>query len=565
MKTTRLIDSRLDFSTEPSYSVVVGSKQHNFQLVGANSVSNSSLAFTSITVPSLHTVVSRRIVLQTTVQLAITCQNPTVGAPLLNIGSTDAPASFPIHRTCNTLQMSINGASTSLQMRSLFPALKYLGGDEIQEECDSTPSYFDQAASYDSLVGSARNPLGGALVSDSKFHRGAYCLSISNNTCAAANTPQVVYLTFNVAEPIMISPLQYRKISQGMLGVQTMSFNFSMGDPSRMLSHSNVAGTTISAVTGGSGPGNTTLFSNPQLVLEYLVPSGLLEMPKSISLPFHEVVGYQSGQTTITSQQVSLSSGSFQLKSVPNMVLIFAKQPDSSEGVTSPDACFGCRQVGITFDNNVGVLSTAPPSALWEMSKRNGISKDWLDWYGVAGGGAAAGTAGGVLYTTGSVVALEFGTDIPLSEGLAPGVGGSFQFSANGVWDVLGSALNSTVQAQLTCVFIFEGEITLADGVATPSAGLLTQDQVADAKTGPSISYEGAEASGAGLFDSIGSLWNKHKDKVMAGVALAKQGYDAYKNATGGALTYVRGDSGVYGGSSSGGSMSGGKLARRLK
>ena len=130
----------------------------------------------------------------------------------------------------------------------------------------------------------------------------------------------------------------------------------------------------------------------------------------------------------------------------------------------------------------------------------------------MAGGGAAAGTAGGVLYTTDSVVALEFGTDIPLSEGLAPGVGGSFQFSANGVWDVLGSALNSTVQAQLTCVFIFEGEITLADGVATPSAGLLTQDQVADAKTGPSISYEGAEAAGAGLFDSIGSLWNKHKD-----------------------------------------------------
>ena len=102
--TVRRIDSRLDFSTPPSYSVVAGARSHTFQAVSASSASNSSINFNAV-IPSQSTVVSRRIVFQSTVQLAINCTGATTGQALLALGSCDAPSSFPVHRVMNTLTL----------------------------------------------------------------------------------------------------------------------------------------------------------------------------------------------------------------------------------------------------------------------------------------------------------------------------------------------------------------------------------------------------------------------------------------------------------------------------
>ena len=365
----------------------------------------------------------------------------------------------------------------------------------------------------------------------------------------------------------MLPPLQYKKVSQGMLGLRTIGLNIAFGDIGRMWSHANVSGgTTINSISGGTAS-SSSLWSNPQLITEYLTPSALLTMPKEISLPWQEIVGHSNTASTISSQTVSLSLGGVQLTAVPKMVLLFAKQPDSAETWNTPDAFFGCRSVSITFDNKVGILSTCPASSLWEISQRNGIAKSWLDWYGVANttSGLTTSSTSSKLYTTGSVLALEFGTDIPLTDGLAAGVGGSFQFSVSGVWDVLGLATNSTLSAQLTAVLIYEGGITIGGGSAHTNGGMLARDSVvAVADASPSVPYDGASAHGAGFLSGVADFVKKHADKVKGAVELGKKAYDLYQGGassggavSGGGLMYAKGDKGNVGGKIG--------LARRLR
>lgn len=220
--------------------------------------------------------------------------------------------------------------------------------------------------------------------------------------------------------------------------------------------------------------------STPDLLLEYLTVPVTIPVPLVTTLPYREVARYTgasgtgvatysaSGAPTARYNSASLTavpqftieSGSLYLTAIPEAVILYARPtndvrdngagkisyikgqvananqfPSPLQADLSPaavaDAFYPIEQLSIQWNNSTGLLETAQPQNLYEYSKKNGVDLPWVEWYGrtlekvldIQGGAQALGRS-----TTGSVFMARFGYEIPLDEGQAPGLRGSWNF-----------------------------------------------------------------------------------------------------------------------------------------
>jgi len=522
----KVVDTRLDLNVRPKFAVLSGGAKHSFQQYAPSAFSPTQLAF-NITTPSPNVVVSRRMLLKTDISLVITMPTANVAASSPAIGSRDAARSFPVASCTNQLTMSINNTAMSIPLRDVFGAMKWIQGDQLEDFCDESPSFFDNVQEYSSWVGSNRNPLGGAYTSNEKYQRGAFPYTVSAGVVSGSNT--LYTITFTVVEPIFISPLQWAHTSQGLTGVSTMSLQFNLGDVSRMWSTATAIG--AAGYTSVAASGN--LFSNTTLNIEYITPPITEPVPKSVSLPYHEVVPYISTQSTLAplpaGSTATLQGQSVQLSSIPQYALIYARRSNGEEAAAAPDAFLSMRKIDITFNNDNGILSTAQPQHPYEISRKNGVSQRCLEWYG-QGTASLAANVNTAIGLVGSVCLLEFGTDIPLDAGLSPGVAGTFQFSMKA--DFANTGANAVATPTMYVVFINEGVLTVGEGRAYAQMGVVSQSDVLDSKTS-SISQQDISSLG-------GNFYNSASEKTSR---LLRQSAPRGKG-----LVYEKGDDGRLGG-----------------
>jgi len=533
-------DPRLMVSDQISYAVHRGGQNMTSSTYNAITASSSNVVF-NIQVPSEQTLIDRRVLWRATIVLKLTT---SVAVPLgqspLNYGVADALSPFPLHQLCSVMTSTINNNSVSINIRDVLPALlRFNDSRELQRYNGTTPVAFDTVGEYSGAVGTLMNPLGswGNSADNDLCQRGSWVLdgifSDSTATTPLTNAGGIAqgtafYVQFSVAEPLLLSPWIFadpKSNCQAIYGIQNLNYVFNFGDGSRVW---RSAGQNIGA--NGSYVSTTTLpsiqsVSNCQLVFNFLTPHPDDLMPSKNCVPFYELPRYisQVSSSSATASQVvssafQLRSNNIQLNQIPDKLIIQVRKPMGSQVPTDPDCFLSLSAVSINFNNQSGILASATQQDLWRYSAENGSNQSWLEFSGYSNcPGGPANFAGRKQAMSGSLLVLEFGKDIQLTESFySSGSLGNFNLQVNV------SCYNQTPnnyanqQLELVLITLNSGIFVCEKGTSAVYTGLLTKQDCLDASSQPGISSSSLTRMVGGSFlDKIKSAMSNPLVKML--------------------------------------------------
>lgn len=596
-------DDRLNCTDAVSYAVHKGGQNMTSAQFNAISQTPSSVTF-NIQVPSEQTIIDRRILWQSTVLLKMTVAGTAQNAGQLpiNVGLTDALAPFPLHQLTSVMTATINNNSVSLNVRDILPALlRFNDRRELQRYNGYTPVMPDLLAVYPDGVGANLNSLGSwANAADNDLiARGAWVLD--GVTAATAGTQnytslpavlvppvpfingvsQDIWIQFTVSEPLLISPFIFadpKANNQGFYGVQNMNFVFNIGDTSRVWRTCGY--NPINAITGlpQTPYGNTWItgmsvvnFTNTKLIFNFLTPhpSDLLSARNAV--PFYELPRFitssqtpQNGYVPSTSSSVpqvfQLTTSSLQLNQIPDKLIIQVRNPLASTSWAQPDAFLGIKGISINFNNQSGILASATQQDLFRYSVENGSNQSWFEFSGYANVPDPSSGSGRRIPTSGSLLILEFGKDIQLTEDYyASGSLGNFNLQIN---LQCYNQFPYAVTPEIVLITMNSGLFVNERGTSSTYTGILTKQDVLEASAQEPLYQSSVKRMvGGGFLDSLKSVAGKVLPHLL------KHGKEALAKSDHPVAKLAHSAMGAMGYGSSGGGASGGarmKLADRL-
>lgn len=368
-----------------------------------------------------------------------------VGAALGNIlnPGADAPRAYPISGSMEVLQSSINGQSFSIYISDMIHALTHFNTEiKLQnKDYSMTPTYCDQTQAYGDLApGSVRNPLGGYQngIDQCPMQRGGFPFTI------VQNTPTQAVVDMVLCEPLFMSPFYFGcGNGQGYYNCTTMDFNFTfLSNANRFWSHVNLPGsnniTNVQAFFSSFTVPFATPFSyfesQPILLFKYITPDSIqvLSPNMPITYPYYDVQRYPLDFPSAVTPGASnatgiISSNNLQLNSIPRLMYIYARTRNQDlyavgTGCTLTDTYLALENINITFANYTGLLSSCSKFQLYQIAIKNGCTMNWAQWSGERENDPASFIFPVPQYgTIGSVLAIEFATDIGLPSDMCPG------------------------------------------------------------------------------------------------------------------------------------------------
>ena len=536
------VDSQRD------YAILKGGNQVTWKKYTTTSISNSAITW-SCPPPSGNVFVDRKQYVLLPVRLVFTASGVAVGT-VLNPGN-DAPRAFPLNGSLEVLQSSINGQSFSIFISDIVHALTHFNTDIKLHNRDYslTPCYQDQTQSYADLAsGYVRNPLGGYHngLHQADMQRGAFPFTIVQNTANQAIVDMVI------CEPLFLSPYFWGcGDAAGFYNVTTMDFNLTfLSNANRFWSHLNIAGsnpvTNIQAIfsnfTAGGLPAYTYSDNQPLMLFKYITPdeTQVLSPNMPITYPYFDVQRYPLNFATAVipspSNSVSttgaISSNNLQLNSIPRMMYIYARVQNNDlytigTGASQTDTYLALENLNITFANYTGLLSSADKAQLYQIAAKNGCGMNWTQWSGERENSASSFVFPVAQYgTIGSIMAIEFATDLGLPSDMAPGLQGQFQLQVNAQFR---NTSNANINATLFIIIVSEGSFTIPGlNSATRQLGVITKSDILNAQSKPSVDYDdirdsayGGEGNFLSNLKKFGSKVNDflRKSKIISSVA----------------------------------------------
>ena len=558
---------------------------------------NASTVTWNIQVPSEQTIIDRRVLWQSTILLKLTCANTPAGQLPINYGVSDALAPFPLHQLATVMTATINNNSVSVNIRDVLPALlRFHDRRELQRYNGMTPVMPDLLASYPDGIGALLNSLGSWANSadNDLLPRGSWVMDGFSTTLSGGALPNPctlptagyvgdIYAQFTVSEPLLLSPFIWadpKSNNQGMYGVQNMNFVFNLGDTSRVWRSANLNNTALAPSIGTpynavTGVGNDYIsassiqsISNSKLIFNFLTPhpSDLFsarnvcpfyELPRYISTPGQQYLGFpvtanMSARPTVQ----TVSTSSLQLNQIPDKLIIQLRNPLQNCVAGTPDAFLGINNISINFNNQSGILASATPQDLWRYSVENGSNQSWNEFSGFANVPDPVTGFGKRIPTSGSLLILEFGKDIQLTEDYyASGSLGNFNLQIQiGAYNQFPYAITP----EIVIITVNSGLFVNERGTSSTYTGILTKSDVLECSSQEPVFQSSVKRMvGGGFLDSLKTVAGKVMPHVMKHVA--KMDHPVGKVAQ--AMGYGSSGGGSSGGGSSGGRM---KLADRL-
>ena len=490
-----VLDPKVRVNSKRVYAVLKGSSVNSWQVFPATTINNSQIQITC-NPPNRDIIINRKCYLRATFTLTFT----GVGNPLLRMDGADAPRAYGLAQSISSLQMTVNNDTiTQAPLYQYFPALLHYHNkvETRREEYSMTPSMLDQSQEYSSLFQTVRSPLRGYRdsVSAGDESRAGFPMVINNG-----NNTATVQLT--ITEPIWLSPFLFGEDEgSGLVGVQNMSFSATLGNLQRLWSHDAVNGNNITALS--------VSLNSASLLFNYMTPNPLEPIPRAISYPYFNIVSYPTKSNAVipAGSSVTLQMSNVQLTSIPRRMYIFARDDDSvyqnDGGYAYSDSFLSLSGSGnplrVSWNNNQ-FLSGASVQDLYKLAVKNGCSISYPSWVGALTGANFAGTAS-VSTGVGSVLCLEFGTDIGLNPTESAGLLGNFQISLAGDFKNISQR---NITPTLYVVMVYEGVFNCIDGACSHSIGVLTQKDVLEAPLDSGVSYKQVEnVYGGGWWDDF--------------------------------------------------------------
>ena len=535
----KVIDPRLNINNSRYYVALKGASVNNFQSFPATNVNNSSTQIT-MNPPSSDIVISKLMYKKFIFDVSLIGTNVGPGN-LLNDGFY-APRFLPCMQVTTSESITIgNDTFTQSPINQYFNELLRYNNmfHDRFTYLSLSPSMMDQSQEYSDLTSSVRNPLATYGNNSYEVARGSYV-----GMEVLTNTPLTATIRLTVIEPIMISPLIFGERSNnspGIVGVENMSYTCTFGNLSRCMSLVQNQGSPNINITTV----NVNL-SSSSILCNYLTPDPLEPIPKSLVCPYFSIISYPTRSSVLINpgNSVSLTMQSVQVNSIPRRIYIYARQDDSLKTAFTSDACFSLgdgNPLTVNWNNNI-FLSSATSEDLYNISCKNGCNLNYTQF----------------KKETGSVLCLEFGTDIGLQSNQAPGLLGNYQLQVTCNFKNTGSI---AVAPTLYCVIVSEGTFNINNGSCSHMIGVLSQNDVLNSKYVSGITYQNAnDIYGGNFFDTLKNVFSKVgsfiKDHKIISKGLGALPFPQAQAASKLAETLGFGDSG--------GGMSGGRVRRPM-
>jgi hypothetical protein len=529
LESVLVYEPRLNLNSKKFYAIKRGGQDVAPQPQPAQSSSTSNMEF-QCNPPNPNVAVDRLCWVSVPVQIVMTGTGPTVGpshnllddcpqSPAYNGVAAQGFRSYPLSKVTSNLKININDNSVSIPMNEVIDGLQhYYNNDRMQFLSYSmTPSQQDQYQNYSEALNSARNPLAG--YNDQGPHdmpRGAFPFTIT------AQSPTSATVNAILTEPIWLSPFLFSgddtiDEEEGLIGVQTMKMTFTLqnlqGAFSRLWSSVNpadVAAGTVSTITNFV----VTFPQLPQLLFTYVTPNDIQPIPAAPVYPYYTIDWYPTFAGSIApGASFTVSSQNVQFNSIPNQVYIWARQQNSDLNSYSTDTYANLESLSITFNNKTGILASASAQDLYNIAVENGCNLSFPQWNSHCG----------------SVLSLQFGKDIPLGPLEAAGLSGTYQFKITATMNNPNTL--HAINYELYIVTISEGTMTVVNQHTVTQVGVISKQNILDAKVSNNVNYNmikrvygGNFLSGLKSFISkVGDIGSKVLPYAKAALPLARQ------------------------------------------
>lgn len=557
-------DARMRVTDSLPFGVVKSGQNVTTQIYPATSQSASSQTY-SIQTPSEVTLLDRNIVWQSTYEIEIR-GNPVAGEFLVDLGNRDALAPLPLHMSATTLQVQVNNNSVSVNIRDVLPQLLRMYGDDraLARWNGIAPLMPDTYRSYADQLGANNNSNGSwaQTADNSLISRGSFSIDSLEQTTPAIGAGEknrqtigdgslrVVRLRFTSLEPLFLSPFHFANLSANQMaiyGVSNLNFIFNISAQANRLWR---CGATEAAIPNYSV--SVAAVSGSRLIFQMLTPHPSQILPSKNVVDYVDFPRYLTTFTnTIGAAAVSalnelvptttvFSSNNIQLNQVPDMLVICARKPMSQQTNRDSDSFFPITGISINWNNQSGLLANATQDTLYRMSAKS-TNQTWQEFKGFANKylppvGASYDTQLQNVLTSGSILALRFGQDIPIVEEFyAAGSLGSFNLQFN---VTLQNYTLAAQQVELVLMCVNSGLFITSQGVSSTYTGILTKSDVLAASEMKPVSERhlrlvgGVESSAV---TSVADVAPKAQEAIMDAVSAAKSALGKGMGFSGGA------------------------------
>lgn len=582
-RTVLIEDARIaDITPTEVFGVQSSASQSTYQQFQAVSTSNSSIVF-NVQIPSENIVIDRHVLISTQLAFQLSLGNVPVGQQCFQYGLTDALQAFPLNSLFTTTQATINNVSVSTNLQDVLPMLMRMSDRRMLSRYNSmTPSlpdanwgeYKDAPATNSNPVASYNNssydehfePRGSFALDSLQIDRyvsGVYTDSSPISTSASTNT-WVISIRVTLTEPFLaLSPFINcePECAAGLVGVNNLSMVLNIDSTCRRL-----FSTANNAVSGGNslvgfinniqlgfpvapngGSAQSVGFQNTRLLFNFLSlqPEQYAKISTKNVVPFLDYPRYlttfTSGTTISAGGSSTLTSQSIQLNQIPDLILITARVPMSSQNWNYSSSFLTIDGISVNFNNASGLLASATQQDLYNISFRNGSSQSYYEFRGRAAVNNNATGGVSTVPTTGSLLVLNPVNDFSLPSYLSASSLGQYQFQFN--LRVSNQYDFSVVQPEICIITINSGIFATQQGTSQIFTGILTKEQVLRTK----------EQNPVPQMDSV-------EYKRMVGGKLQNRGMgNVMKMVKKMAAPLVMSAAGMSGGVMSGGAISGGK------
>jgi hypothetical protein len=508
VEVARINDPRMEINRRRFYTALKGCSVSTHQSFPATNISSSSVQITC-NPPNRGIVIARKVFKEGVYDITITGTNTGV-SNILSDGYY-ALRAFPITSTTASEQITINNSTiTQAPIFEYWPELLRYHNEHKSEfgQFSLTPSMQDQSQRYEDLAGSNRNPLG--VYGDNAYSqtRGSYPgLEI------ISHTPTQCVLRATVVEPILLSPLvsgAKSDYTSGLAGVQNMSYSCTFSNLERLMS--------VIQDQGAPGVKNITnvqvVPTGFKLLFNFLTPSPLNPVPRNLVSSLFSLTSYPTRHNTSIPPGglVTLNMNSVQVTTIPRRMYLFARRANADRTAFTSDAHFALPIEGnpltVTWNNHQFCSQMTTPD-LYNMSAKNGINVSYNQF----------------VDSLGSIVCLDFATDIGLGADEAPGILGNYQLGLSCQFKNTNTV--DTITPTLFVVCVYEGVFTIQDGNSSQQLGVLSRQDVLNSRIVRKIDYQGAQDVFGGNFwdtlksavGSVGRYAKKHK-LLSKGLAL---------------------------------------------
>lgn len=508
MKFHKVLDERLNLGDQIDFAVYRGGANITPSQRVADSASVNSIQF-NVDVPSLDTIVDRRIYIKTKWQVEVEVNNGTN----IQFANNVCLRSFPFHSMVNTIQLTTNSATTSINMQDWLPVLERMFENEdlgyYQSGCPVYPDYYSKYADAGATLGSKTPFLG---YSDGEYNhllkRGAFDVE------SVAKVGDVYTITFTSYEPVLISPLVYKACREnfpGAFGINTfnLTYNLLSANLGRCLSVNNadVIRTTVINCQ------EATLFMN------FITPPADLILPSQSIVPFYQLQSYIADSSANLAQNVLQGQSigkTLTLNQIPDYVYVWLR--DASADANTANRFAPITSIKINFNNNDGLLSSAQTLDLYHYSVECGLNQNWQEFSGEAVQSFTTAGVKTVAKTCGGPVVLQFGKHIQIPQGfLAPGSIGQYNIQITVNYknpNPLSGGNTPTFNGQLMVGVVNVGLMVNSKGSTSYFTGPLDKVAVLQANDLP-LSHEMYRMLGAGNFmDNLKTVIQKASKEV---------------------------------------------------